>query len=189
MASSHLHLDPVGVFWACLAATWTLALAAGITFLLFKRHVQPLRIRGVPLSVCAVILLHCYWVSVQLGYIVQDVTPSDSEYWIMGTWLPLGIALFHASNSRFLHVARAQKRFMPREEGDEKQHQQKADGSLIVRFRRLEHANKIFLLVGAGMVFQVKTGQNSDVSKGITLLTHALDSRHCLDVCDIEKMA
>jgi hypothetical protein len=29
----------------------------------------------------------------------------------MGTWFPLGIALFHASNLRFLHVAKLQKQF------------------------------------------------------------------------------
>lgn len=174
MASSHLHLDAVGIFWACLAATWTLALVAGIAFLLLKRDAQPLRIRGVPLSVCAVTLLHCYWISVQLGYIVRNVMPGDAEYWIMGTWLPLGIALFHASNSRFLHVARAQRRFMP-QEGERQEPQKAAHGGLLARFRRMEHTNKVFTLVGAGMVFQVESNRSPSIPRAL--------KRHVADTC------
>ncbi|MCQ6512891.1 hypothetical protein NPN18_24290, partial [Vibrio parahaemolyticus] len=32
----------------------------------------------------------------------------------MGIWLPLGIALFHASNTRFLYVANAQRKYAKR---------------------------------------------------------------------------
>jgi hypothetical protein len=120
MASSEINLDAVGIFWTTLAIFWTLAILAGASFLLHNRQSAPLRIRGIPLSVGAVALLHGYWISVQLGYVVHDAMPGDAEYWIMGTWLPLGIALFHASNSRFLHVAKAQRRFVrDREEKEE----------------------------------------------------------------------
>lgn len=161
MSSSRFNVDAVGIFWACFAATWTVCILAGITFLLIKRDCQLLRIRGIPLSVCAVTLLHCYWLSVQLGYIVLDAMPGDAQYWIMGTWLPLGIALFHASNSRFLHVAKGQRRFMKQEYDDSLEKQQISTGrrrketGVLYRFRRMDHTAKVFTLVGAGMVIQV----------------------------------
>jgi hypothetical protein len=37
--------------------------------------------------------------------------PEDAEYWIMGTYLPYSIALFHTSNSWFLHVAKHQWKY------------------------------------------------------------------------------
>lgn len=161
--ASPINLDAVGIFWTTLAAAWTLAILAGSSFLLYHYHrCPPLRIRGIPLSVGAVALLHGYWASVQLGYVVRDAMPGDAEYWIMGTWLPLGIALFHASNSRFLHVARAQRRFLTAEEEEEEAEQQGkneqdagAPRGLLSRVRRMEHTSRVFTLVGAGMVFQV----------------------------------
>lgn len=157
MASS-IEVDAVGIFWLSLAACWTVAVIAGASFLLYNyRRCPPLRIRGIPLSVGAVALLHGYWVSVQVGYVVRHSMPGDAEYWIMGTWLPLGIALFHASNSRFLHVAKSQRRFVRNvDEEDEERHDARRPRGLVSRFRRMDHTRKIFTLVGAGMVFQVR---------------------------------
>ena len=107
-----VKLDALATFYAIFAAIWTVLVASGATWLLAKRDSPILRIRGLPLSLCAVGFLHGYWVSVQLGYMTYPAMPGDAEYWIMGTWLPFGIALFHASNSRFLHVAQKQKKFV-----------------------------------------------------------------------------
>lgn len=153
-APIEFKLDKVGIFWASFAAIWTVLLVGGIAFLIVKRDSQILRIRGIALSICAVLCLHCYWVSVQFGYIVGYAAPGDSEYWIMGTWLPFGIALFHASNSRFLHIAKAQKRFVMQESDRLSIYKPKPKGFLM-RFRRMDYTSKIFTLVGAGMVFQV----------------------------------
>lgn len=147
-----LKLDGLAIFYGVFACVWTLCLLAGAVFLVLRRDSPVLRIRGIPLSLCAVGFLHCYFISVQLGYMTGPVMPGDAEYWIMGTWLPLGIALFHASNTRFLHVARAQRRFV-QPSSDEKP---KQNGTgLIARFRKLDHTRKVFILVGCGMVFQV----------------------------------
>lgn len=151
-ADMGLRLDGVGIFWGVFATLWTAALVSGITYLISNRSSPTLRIRGLWLSICAVILLHCYWISVQLGYIVRNNMPGDGEYWIMGTWLPLGIAIFHASNSRFLHVAKAQKRFVDKVE--EKPEAGSSKGVFGV-YRRLDHINKMGILVGAGITIQV----------------------------------
>ncbi|KAE8132418.1 hypothetical protein BDV38DRAFT_275102 [Aspergillus pseudotamarii] len=71
-----------------------------------------LRVRGLPLSLSAIAVLHIYWVSVQFGCMIGALMPGDIEYWIMGTYLPCGIALFHASNSQFLYVAALQKKYV-----------------------------------------------------------------------------
>lgn len=146
-----LKLDGLAIFYGVFACAWTLCLAVGAIFLYRRRDSPVLRIRGILLSFCAVGFLHCYFISVQLGYMTGPVMPGDAEYWIMGTWLPLGIALFHASNSRFLHIAKKQRRFV--QKMDEKP--KPSEKGLLARFRRQSHTRKVFLLVGAGMAFQV----------------------------------
>ncbi|KAG8168556.1 hypothetical protein KVR01_001305 [Diaporthe batatas] len=78
-------------------------------FLWYRRDTPLLRIRDLNLSFAAIGFLHTYWMAVQMAYIVKPFPP-QAEYWIMGIYLPFGIALFHASNSRFLYVARQQRR-------------------------------------------------------------------------------
>lgn len=149
-------LDGVGIFWIVWTCLWSVLLAGGMGYLFVKRDMPILRIRGLALSLCAISLLHMYWISVQLGYVDGPVTPGDAEYWIMGTWLPCGIAVFHASNSRFLHVARAQRRFAQR--GTMSNVRAEPHGTkLVARFHRLDYTTKMLVLVGLGMVFQVRT--------------------------------
>lgn len=151
------RVDSLAIFYAVLAGTWTCCLVAGVTFLLRNRDSPILRIRGIALSIFAVGFLHCYWVSVQFGYTTGPVMPGDAEYWIMSTWLPLGIALFHASNTRFLHVARAQRRFVAYEKVEAGQQTNGRRKGLLARFHRMGHTSKVFALVGAGMVFHVRS--------------------------------
>jgi hypothetical protein len=146
------RLDAVGIFWIVLASTWTVLLLCGMAFLFIRRNMPVLKMRGLAVSLSAVTCLHLYWVSVQLGYVVGPIAPGDHEYWIMGTWLPFGIALFHASNSRFLHVAQAQRRFVEREKYPSAQ---QPNRSLLGRFRQLANPAKILVVIACGMVFQV----------------------------------
>lgn len=148
-------LDGVGIFWIVLAVSWTLILASGMAYLAVNRHIPILRIRGLALSFCAISLLHMYWISVQLGYVDGPVTPGDAEYWIMGTWLPCGIAMFHASNSRFLHVARGQKRFASQDRNTTTRPEPHRKG-LVARFRRMDYTTKMLVVIGLGMLFQVR---------------------------------
>lgn len=150
-------LDGVGIFWIVLTCTWTLLLIGGMTFLGINRHMPILRIRGLGLSFCAISLLHMYWISVQLGYVDGPVTPGDAEYWIMGTWLPCGIAMFHASNSRFLHIARKQRRFAKQDSVVVSTRPEPQHRNLVARFRRLDYTTRMLVLVGSGMLIQVRT--------------------------------
>ncbi|KAF5723831.1 transcriptional regulatory [Fusarium mundagurra] len=107
--------DWVGVFYIDFCVVWTLLVLFGMTFCWKNRNNPLLRLRGLLLSFSAIVLLHIYWILGQIVYIVGPTIPVvlayDIQYFFMGIWFPLGIALFHASNSRLLHVAKLQKKY------------------------------------------------------------------------------
>lgn len=149
------NMDGIKTFWAVFAGSWTLLLSGGLVFLFTRRHMPVLRIRGLPLSCAAIILLHVYWLAVQLGPIYGYLVPPQTEFWIMGIYLPFGIALFQASNSRFLHVAKAQKKYA--HTGGERPPRlptQAPRWPLVARFRRYEYTAKMLTIIFAGMVLQ-----------------------------------
>ncbi|UNI15547.1 hypothetical protein JDV02_002071 [Purpureocillium takamizusanense] len=150
------NLDSAGIFWATWTCLWTVILVSGMGYLIARRETPILRLRGLGISLVAITLLHLYWISVQLGYILGPITPGDAEYWIMGIYLPFGIALFHASNSRFLHVAQAQRKYA--EQGGkalEARAGSKRPGGLLDRFKRLDYSAKILAIVIFGMFLQL----------------------------------
>lgn len=145
-----LNLDAVGIFWVTFCCSWTAILAAGMGFLWHRRNMPLLKIRGITLSLSAITCLHAYWMAVQFAYIVSPF-PEKAEYWLMGIYLPCGIALFHASNSRFLFIAREQRKFV-HGHPEKAQHPEKKIGPIRVR---LDHTRKVLMLVGIGMLIQV----------------------------------
>ncbi|CAM1509613.1 Fc.00g033520.m01.CDS01 [Cosmosporella sp. VM-42] len=148
------RLDGLGIFWITFAIVWTLLVAGGMAFLYRRRDMPMLRIRGLPLSFAAVILLHLYWGAVQGGYCYGPIFPPVVEFWIMGIWLPFGIALFHASNSRFLHIAKNQKKLFASNNDQVKPARVRRSG-LLGRYRGMDYTNKMLLLVSVGMLFQL----------------------------------
>jgi hypothetical protein len=157
VATPKARLDGLGIFWIVFALSWTFLLLCGMTFLYRRRDMPMLRIRGLSVSFVAIIFLHLYWGAVQTGYCYGPLAPPVVEFWIMSIWLPFGIALFHASNSRFLHVAQKQKDLFAHGDASaslEKPKRAKST-SLLGRFRDLDYSRKILILVGIGMGFQV----------------------------------
>ena len=147
-----ITLTPVSVWWIVWTIVWTTIVVAGMTFLWTRRQMPVLRVRGLPLSFGAIFLLHGYWVVVQLAGVWGALMPEVAEFWIMGTWLPFGVALFHASNSRFLYVANAQRRFLRRDSIDEKSVLRlPAKKNLRQKWRTMDYSNKILLTVAIGM--------------------------------------
>ncbi|OBR10440.1 Integral membrane protein [Colletotrichum higginsianum IMI 349063] len=179
------NTEPAAVFWLVWAGVWTATVLCGMAFLFVNRHMPFLRIRGLALSFGAVTMLHLYWMSVQIGLSVGQFVPDGAEFWVMGLYLPFGIALFHASNSRFLHVAKAQRRYAdkppppcgaclppslslspspsPSPSSSKPLHSPAAacscglrdSRSLAARFRRLDYTTKMLTVVCTGMVVQV----------------------------------
>jgi fatty acid desaturase len=150
--------DRVGVFYIAFAATWTTIVAAGMAFCWYNRHLAILRVRNLPLAFSGLIFLHLYWIMAQITYPIGATMPIviayDTQYFIMGTWFPLGIALFHASNLRFLRIARLQKQFahpdLKRKRGCNGTY------SLFCRIRNMDYDTKVMTFIIIGLVIQVR---------------------------------
>ncbi|KAI9369824.1 hypothetical protein BJX61DRAFT_545211 [Aspergillus egyptiacus] len=151
--------DPVSIWWACWAGIWTVAVASGAGFLITRRNMPILRVRSLYLSLSAILLLHLYFFSVQFGTMIGALMPGDAQYWIMGTYLPCGLALFHGSNSYFLHVAKLQKKYAKYAEYEslvvEAPPDTRKKAGLFARFRQLEYSAKVVILVGIAMFVQI----------------------------------
>jgi hypothetical protein len=151
------NLDRVGIFFISFLAIWTSLLIAGVIFLIINRNDPIVKIRGLPLSIASVCMLHAYWCLGQLVYPVgatmNIILAYDIQYFFMGIWYPLGIALFHASNLRFLHVAKLQKQYAqlkPRRRGCDG-----AKTSIWCRLRNMDYSTRVMFFVGLGIVVQV----------------------------------
>lgn len=154
------RLDGVGIWWLTFCAVWTVMVLGGMSFLYRKRETPTLRLRGLSLTFAGIILLHFYWISVQLGYTLGPLAPEVAEFWIMGIWYPFGIALFQAGNSQFLHVAKAQSRFarppsQMKTRFDEKRPVK--NDTFLQRFRQMDYSKRMFTLVTLGMTVQVSS--------------------------------
>ena len=108
---STYNLDGLGWTYITIATIWTIILLVGMTFLLARRNHHHLRIRNVPLAVSAVATLHVYWILCLLAYTFHGFYPCVVEYWIMSIYLPLGMALFQASNTQLLYIVKIQRKY------------------------------------------------------------------------------
>ncbi|KAK5989392.1 hypothetical protein PT974_10911 [Cladobotryum mycophilum] len=150
--------DKVGVFYISWCVTWTTCLLCGMGFLWYHRKNPILKVRGLGLSFGAILFLHCYWILAQITYPIGATMPLPTaysvQYFFMGIWFPLGVAMFHASNLRFLHVAKLQKQFttpdVPVTSGCNGGH-----SSFLCKLRNLPYTRKIMVFIGSGMIFQV----------------------------------
>jgi hypothetical protein len=84
----------------------------------------------------------------------------------MSLYFPFGIALFHASNSRFLYVAKQQKELFGSEEKSPYK-QRVRPNSLRSRFQSLDYSKKILVTIGLGMAVQVWEHPTSSTSLGL----------------------
>ncbi|KAJ5778026.1 hypothetical protein N7520_001272 [Penicillium odoratum] len=150
-----IDLSPVSIWWATWACVWTVTVVCGVTYLILHRNAPTLRIRGLGLSLSAIGLLHLYWAVCQFGTMIGAILPGDAQYWIMGTFLPLGISLFHASNARFLHVAKLQRKYAQYGHRLFEPTPERNPRGLVNRFCALSYNARVFVLVGIGMFIQI----------------------------------
>lgn len=164
-----LVFDRIGWAYMALFIVWNLALAAGMTFLWIHRELPSLKMRRIPLLLAGVFSLHVYAALCIIVYPVGAAFNCTVEFWVMSIWLPFGIALFHASNSQFLHLASRQKHFASmsslkdRKSIDETRAQAIASSRWSRIFAGLERAdniNRTLIGIGIGMVVQVNLSQH-----------------------------
>lgn len=155
------NLDGLGITYLAFAGFWTLLLIPGCVFLLKNRQLPNLRIRNIPLSVGAVATLHVYFILTLTAYVFNGYFPCTTEFWIMSIYLPLGIALFQASNTQLLHISDLQKKFAGQDTLE-----LKATGlnsvkgrvrvfAQVNRFQSMNSTDRALLMIGIGMVLQV----------------------------------
>ncbi|KAI1098151.1 hypothetical protein F4804DRAFT_136479 [Jackrogersella minutella] len=154
------NFDAVGRFYIAFCATWTFLLLVGVMFLVLNRSNPILKIRGISLSLTAILFLHIYWILAQITYPIGFTLPIlaayDVQYFFMGIWFPLGVALFHASNTRFLYVAQMQKQYAQSLNIRRKKPGcNGADTSWLCRLRNLDYPTKILIYIGIGIIFQI----------------------------------
>ncbi|KAL4806062.1 hypothetical protein BDV18DRAFT_138604 [Aspergillus unguis] len=149
-----LVYTPVAIWWVVFGAVWTAVVLAGIIFLIVRRDSPILRVRSLTLSLSAIVFLHLYWWSCQFGVMIGPLMPGQVQYWVMGTWLPCGLALFHGANSYFLHVAKMQRRYLKYDLVDAAAEKRNKTG-LINKFRSLDFSVRVVILTVAAMIVQV----------------------------------
>ncbi|KHN95204.1 Regulator of G protein signaling superfamily [Metarhizium album ARSEF 1941] len=151
--------DKVGRFYVAFACTWTFLLLAGMAFCVANRNNPVLKVRGLPLSFGSILLLHSYWILAQITYPIARSMPVvlayDIQYFFMGIYFPLGIALFHASNLRFLRVAKLQKQFTTARPPVTANKRHGAETSLLRRIRNMDYTARTMVFIGTGMVAQI----------------------------------
>ena len=155
---AELRFDGVSIFWIALSCSWTVLVASGMVFLYVNRDMPLLRVRGLPLSFCAVVFLHLYLFTVQQVYMIGPIMPEQVEFWCMSVYLPFGIALFQASNTQFLHVAKSQKNFVVPGRtipGKLARKQSASRKGCFGRIAALDYPRRMLVYVGLGMAFQV----------------------------------
>lgn len=157
-------LDHVGWTYLSLFIVWNITLACGMIFLWQHRQIPSLRMRKIPLLLAGVFSLHVYGALCIIAYPVGAYFSCTVEFWVMSIWLPFGIALFHAANSQFLHLASRQKQFarmsilQPQKSID----QEKAEAIANSRWKRIfagveraDNINQTLIMIGVGMGAQV----------------------------------
>ncbi|KAM3468255.1 hypothetical protein MY5147_008124 [Beauveria neobassiana] len=151
--------DRLGIFYIAWAAVWTTLVFSSMVFCWINRKSPILRIRGLPLSFGAIVLLHSYWILAQITYPIAHTMPLvlayDIQFFFMGIYFPLGIALFHASNLRFLHVAKLQKQFTHQALRMKSRGCDGANTSWLCRFRNMGYTKRIMSFISIGMAIQV----------------------------------
>ncbi|RDI83204.1 hypothetical protein Vi05172_g6929 [Venturia inaequalis] len=107
--SDGAKIDALGKFYIGSAIVYTAVVFAGLIALFVHRQHHAVRIRSFKTICTTVLTLHIYLVLVLIAYPLNGLYKCWMEFWVMNILLPLGIALFQASNMRLFSYAMEQK--------------------------------------------------------------------------------
>ena len=147
-----LGLSIIGFIVLCSAL-----LALGITFLLYHRHLDFIRIRNVPLMISALLMIHVYLIFACLTYPLNGTFPCNLEFWIMSVYFPTGVALYQAYNMQLLSLSVLQKRLLlqPAKFLNKLAPPRHTITGLRGGWSRLNLLARTYLLIAVGVVIQV----------------------------------
>ena len=173
---AQIPLDGIAWMYISFFIIWNITFVAGLIFLWTHRQLPSLRMRRIPLLLAGLSLLHVYGNLCMLTYPFGAYVPCSFNFWLMSIWLPLGIALFHASNSQFLSLVGRQKQFARmssithRKPIDEETAQTLTNSAwrrVLAGLRYGDTTDRTLVSIGIGMVIQVSRTLSCD---GILLL-------------------
>ncbi|KAB8229038.1 uncharacterized protein BDW43DRAFT_315374 [Aspergillus alliaceus] len=151
--------DGLAKFYVSVAIVWTAALLVGASFLVINRHEQCVRIRNLPLALCAVACLHVYWILCMSAYSMGSAYPCSVEYWIMSIYLPLGIALFQANSMQLLSVFGIQEKLLYTAHQPHRAQfsaRPRSPRRYLFQWREMNLVQRTELGIAVGMVVQVR---------------------------------
>jgi hypothetical protein len=120
--------------------------------------------RRLPLLLTGVSILHLYGAISAFAYPFGAYFPCSVIFWMMSILVPLGMAMFQAANTQFLHVASRQKQFAHMstlrdyKPISEKQAQAMGSSRLKRIMSGVERADKVgrsLIFIGVAMIIQV----------------------------------
>lgn len=148
--------DDLAKFYAAFTIIWTVVLCAGMIWLVCNRRLSFLRIRNIPLAIVSTSLLQLYLIKIVLAYTTNGNFSCSAEYWIMGVYLPLGIAAFQANMMQLESLSQQQRRLL--DEGSllaKPLSRPRGLKGLVSRWHGLTTVRKTEVLIGIGLVVQV----------------------------------
>ena len=159
MSVGSIKLDGLGKLYISIAVVWTAALIPGAIILLRNRRLPYLRIRNIPLALSSVATLHVYLILCFIVYVLRGNFPCQTEFWIMSIYLPLGIALYQASNTQLLHVSALQKKFALSndKQTDKKQAGKRGWRTSMEIVMSYSPTQRTLTFIAFGMILQVST--------------------------------
>ncbi|OAX81819.1 hypothetical protein ACJ72_03842 [Emergomyces africanus] len=153
-----IPLDALGIFYVIFDIVWTLLVVLGLIWMWRNKTVPSVRMRNVPLATCSVIFLHGYGGFYILAYPLKGVFSCGLEFWLMCGILPVGIALFQATNVQLLSVATLQQRFL-RDDGTFDEPTPREIRCPFNRFKcwwtHLSWAKKTMVAIAIGMFIEI----------------------------------
>lgn len=164
-------LDPLAWAYIVVAVLSTVALCIGISFLYYYRHLDCVRVRNIVLMAASLVAIQVYLVIVLLNYPLNGDWPCSAGYWIMGFYLPIGVALFQAQNVQLLSLSALQKELT----SDPPKLRKRPRWCALVRFQiRWGDSNlldRMYLSIGVSVFLQVRSPEMLETFNHFQILT------------------
>lgn len=151
------NMDALGLCIISFIILCSVLLALGVTFLLYHRRLDFIRIRNVPLMISALLMIHVYLIFACLTYPLNGTFPCNLEFWIMSVYFPTGVALYQAYNMQLLSLSVLQKKLLiqPAKLLNKMPPPRRTVTGLRDRWSRLNLQTRTYLFIAVGVVIQV----------------------------------
>ena len=158
------NLDGYGISQIVIAVVYSVFFYAAAAYLWSKRNHPMVKIRKIGLALLAILILHVYLFMIFTVYPLNGRFPCGVEFFIMSTYLPIGIGLFSAQNQQLLLVSREQNQLIRSEEAFRPMYPYDRNGLICPRYwlwkfqfwwRSSSSQNKYEGFVFIGMLVQV----------------------------------